>query len=265
MVIDIQKIYQVDAFTDKVFGGNPAAVCPLASWLDDSVLQNIAMENNLAETAFYVEKDGRYEIRWFTPILEVDLCGHATLASAYVLFFIAGVRGNVVNFHSPRSGELTVTRNEEILTLNFPSDIFNEVPLTEELTSCFSLKPKQAFKGKTDYMLVYDSEDEISKLVAAFDAIVKVDCRGIIVTAPGKEVDFVSRFFAPQSGVNEDPVTGSAHTTLTPYWSERLSKKTMSAIQLSQRKGILQCTYLNERVEISGKGKLYLTGEIWLR
>lgn len=259
-----QKIYQIDAFTDSVFSGNPAAVCPLAQWLSDDILQKIAMENNLAETAFYVKQDDQYQIRWFTPTVEVDLCGHATLAAAFVLFNHENYNGNIVHFYSPRSGVLTVAKKGEWLTLNFPTDRFEQVELSTELTDGFDIKPKSAFKGKTDYLLVFDKEDEIRKLTPAFDVISRLKGRGVIVTAPGNQVDFVSRFFAPQSGINEDPVTGSAHTTLTPYWARQLDKTELTAIQLSDRKGYLQCNYLGDRVEISGQGKLYLTGEIYL-
>lgn len=259
-----QKIYQVDAFTDHVFGGNPAAVCPIEQWPEDAVLQNIAMENNLAETAFYLRQEDSFELRWFTPTVEVDLCGHATLAAAYIIFYLDGHKGKTIEFNSPRSGKLTVTNNEETLTLNFPSDEFIEVVVTGELTSGFNIKPKQAFKGKTDYMLLYDSEQEIIDLIPHYEHIAKVAGRGVIVTAPGDSVDFVSRFFAPQSGVNEDPVTGSAHTTLTPYWAKQTGKETMNAMQLSPRKGHLQCRYLQDRVEISGKARLYMKGEIYI-
>lgn len=259
-----QKIYQVDAFTDRVFSGNPEAVCPLKEWLSDEVMQNIAMENNLAETAFFMKDGDRYIIRWFTPATEVDLCGHATLASAYVLFFHEHHNDSVIHFYSPRSGELTVTKEGDLLTMNFPSDELKTVDLTEDLTAGFPIKPQAAFKGKTDYMLIYNSEQEIRDLAPNFDTVSKINARGIIVTAPGDEVDFVSRFFAPQVGINEDPVTGSAHTTLTPYWSRQLHKEALSAIQLSPRKGYLQCNYLDERIEISGRAKLYMTGEIVL-
>lgn len=259
------KIYQIDAFTDKVFSGNPAAVCPLDAWLSDDTLQKIAMENNLAETAFYVKQGDQYQIRWFTPTVEVDLCGHATLASAFVLFNCENHQGNIIHFFSPRSGALTVTKKGELMTLNFPSDAFEQVELTAEITNSFNIAPKLAFKGKTDYLLVFDTEDEIRKIVPVFDKISKLKGRGVIVTAKGNKVDFVSRFFAPQSGINEDPVTGSAHTTLTPYWSKQLGKTELTAIQLSERKGYLQCKYLNDRVEISGQGRLYLKGEIYLK
>lgn len=258
------RIYQVDAFAQAVFSGNPAAVCPLPRWLPDDLLQQIAMENNLAETAFYVPKPDHYELRWFTPTVEVDLCGHATLAAAFVLFNHEGHTEDQIRFHSPRSGGLTVARNGDLLTLNFPTDQLQPTALSDELTACFNIRPRLAFKGKTDFMLVFDNEDTIQNLVPVFSAIAALDARGVIVTAPGNNTDFVSRFFAPQSGVYEDPVTGSAHTSLTPYWWAQLGKTALSALQLSERKGFLQCRYLGDRVEISGQAKLYLRGEICL-
>ena len=259
-----QKIYQVDAFTDKVFSGNPAAVCPLDNWLSDEVMQKIANENNLSETAFYVKQDKQYQIRWFTPAVEVDLCGHATLAAAYVLFNYENHNENIISFYSHRSGALSVSKKHDLYTLNFPADIYKEIELTEEITKCFNIKPKSALKGKTDFMLVFDTEEDIRNIIPKFELISELNVRGIIITAKGKDVDFVSRFFGPQSGVNEDPVTGSAHTTLTPYWAKQLGKTELKAIQLSERMGYLKCTYLNDRVEISGQGKLYLTGEIFI-
>ncbi|MHA6248040.1 PhzF family phenazine biosynthesis protein [Pontibacter sp. CAU 1760] len=259
-----QRIYQVDAFTDKVFGGNPAAVCPLVNWLPDDLLQQIAAENNLAETAFYVKQDDRYEIRWFTPTVEVDLCGHATLAAAYVLFNHEGMQGDKIRFYSDRSGELIVAKKQQYLALDFPTDIYEAVPLTEELTSGFDLLPIEAYKGKTDYMLVFEQEAQVKNLQPDFAKIAQLPARGVIVTAKGEEVDFVSRFFAPQSGINEDPVTGSAHTTLIPYWAAKLGKQQLRAIQLSDRKGYLACKALGDRVEICGKAKLYLVGHIHL-
>jgi PhzF family phenazine biosynthesis protein len=259
-----QKLYQIDAFANEVFSGNPAAVCPLEQWLSDELLQKIAMENNLAETAFYVKQGNQYQLRWFTPTVEVDLCGHATLATAFVLFNHENHTGNTIDFYSPRSGILTVTKEGELLTLNFPTDQLEAIQLTDQLISGFNIKAQLAFKGKTDYMLVYDNEEEIKKIIPSFDVISELEARGIIVTAEGDKVDFVSRFFAPAAGVNEDPVTGSAHTSLIPYWSKRLGKTELTALQLSSRKGHLKCRYLNDRVEISGRGKLYLTGEIYL-
>jgi PhzF family phenazine biosynthesis protein len=259
-----QKIYQIDAFTDQVFTGNPAAVCPLDQWLSDDLLQKIAMENNLAETAFYVKKEDHYELRWFTPAVEVDLCGHATLASAFVLFNHENHKENIIHFHTRKSGILTVSKHDDWLTLNFPTDSITPIPVTGEIIACFDIEPTKAFEGRTDYMFVFNSEDEIRKVVPSFAKIVALKARGVIITAKGKEVDFVSRFFGPQVGVNEDPVTGSAHTTLTPYWSKELDKTDMTAKQLSAREGFLKCKYLGDRVEISGQGRLYLMGEIFI-
>ncbi len=259
-----QKIYQVDAFTDKIFGGNPAAVCPLNKWLSDDLLQKIAMENNLAETAFYVKKENEYQIRWFTPTVEVDLCGHATLAAAFVLFNYENHASNEIDFHSSRSGALKVSKQGDYLTLNFPTDVYEAIDLFPELTAGFDLQAIEALKGKTDYVLVFENENQIKNIKIDLEKISKLKGRGIIITSKGEQVDFVSRFFAPQSGINEDPVTGSAHTTLTPYWAKKLNKNELTAIQLSERKGFLKCKYLNERVEISGKAVLYLVGEIYL-
>lgn len=257
-----QKIYQIDAFADKVFTGNPAAVCPLNQWLSDELMLKIAAENNLAETAFYVRSDDEYQIRWFTPKVEVDLCGHATLASAFVLFNYENHQRNTIRFYSPRSGQLTVSKQDDFLTLDFPTDHFLPVELTNEILDCFDQKPKSAFKGKTDFMVVFDTEKQIQNLKPAFDKIAVLQGRGLIVTAKGDTTDFVSRFFAPQVGVPEDPVTGSAHTTLTPYWAKRLNKVDLTATQLSERRGFLKCSHAGERVHISGQAKLYMKGEI---
>lgn len=258
------KIYQVDAFTSELFSGNPAAVCPLKEWPSDELMQKIAMENNLAETAFYVQYGDIYEIRWFTPAVEVDLCGHATLASAFVLYHLEGHDSPQINFYSPRSGKLVVTRDEDMLTLDFPSDVYYRAEITGDIAGCFDVAPLEAFKGKTDYLLLFSSEEEIEKLRPNLQKIAALKARGVIVTARGNEVDFVSRFFAPQSGINEDPVTGSAHTTLTPFWFERLGKVEMTAMQLSSREGHLKCTYLDDRIKISGNARLYMTGELFI-
>ena len=259
-----QKIYQVDAFTDKVFNGNPAAVCPLEKWLSNEIMQKIAMENNLSETAFCVKEGDLYHIRWFTPTIEVDLCGHATLATAYILFNYESHAGNTISFITNSSGILKVTKNGDLLTLDFPADRIEEVEVSDIIKAGFNIPPETAFRGKTDILLVYKNENDIKNLVPDFGKISVMDCRGVIVTAKGNEVDFVSRFFGPQSGVNEDPVTGSAHTTLAPFWAEKLGKTDLTAIQLSDRKGYLQCKHLGERVEISGQCRLYLIGEIHL-
>lgn len=258
------KIYQIDSFTDKVFGGNPAAVCPLDQWISDELMQNIATENNLSETAFYVKDDTEYQIRWFTPTMEVNLCGHATLAAAFVLFNYENYQNKLINFVSPRSGLLTVKKQGDLLVMNFPSDILKKIDSFSELTNGFEIVPNEVLKGKSDYMFVFENEDQIKGITPKFNEIAKLNSLGVIVTAKGDNVDFVSRFFAPQCGINEDPVTGSAHTTLTPYWAKQLGKNELAAVQLSERRGYLKCNYLDDRVEISGHAKLYLTGEIYV-
>ena len=265
-------IYQVDAFAKDVFTGNPAAVVPLQEWLTDDLLQSIAMENNLAETVFYVPSGDHFGIRWFTPTVEVDLCGHATLAAAHVLFEQENHPAKELVFQSPRSGRLTVRRNDDLLSLNFPADSFHPVEITALLRSCTNAVPLEAYKGKTDYMLVYGSRAEVLDAVPNLEKIAQLEARGLIITAPGKNCDFVSRFFAPQSGINEDPVTGSAHTTLVPYWRQVLGKDELSAMQLSARRGWLSCRWLGgtgtptnaDRVEISGRAVLFMKGEIFL-
>ncbi|MGB1217307.1 MAG: PhzF family phenazine biosynthesis protein [Saprospiraceae bacterium] len=258
------KIYQIDAFTDKVFGGNPAAVCILEEWLSDEVMQKIAAENNLAETAFAVKVDEIYELRWFTPLVEVALCGHATLAAAHVLFHHYNHPSTVIQFSSRFSGLLEVNKNGEELTLDFPSDEVMEVDAPIDLIKGMNIIPSEVHKGKTDYLLIYDSQEEIEQLSPNIRILKQVDARGIIASAKGDDVDFVSRFFGPQVGVDEDPVTGSAHTTLIPFWSRQLDKNQLSAMQLSRRQGYLTCEYLGERVKISGKAITYLQGEIYL-
>ena len=259
-----QKIYQIDAFTDTVFRGNPAAVCILKEWLNDELMQNIAAENNLAETAFVVQKTSGYEIRWFTPTIEVALCGHATLASAYVLFEYYGHSNDTIHFYSPHSGDLFVSKNKKLLTLDFPVDEISKVDLPRDILNGFDKEPLEVYKGKTDYLLVYDSQTDIEKSDPNLHILKQSKVRGIIITAAGNEVDFVSRFFAPGSGVDEDPVTGSAHTTLTPFWSKKLGKTKLKAQQLSKRKGKLACELVGERVKISGKAVTYLIGEIYI-
>jgi PhzF family phenazine biosynthesis protein len=259
------KIYHVDAFCKNLFSGNPAAVCPLENWLEDLTMKKIAAENNLAETTFYVkEKDG-FRLRWFTPEMEIDLCGHGTLSAAHVLFSHEGFSGNTILFAS-RSGELKVTKKGDQMMLDFPADHFKQVEVTADMVRWFSAKPIEAYKGKSDYMLVFMSEAEVAGIRADLAVIGRLtDCRGVIVTAKGDSVDFVSRFFAPQIGIPEDQVTGSAHTTLTPYWSAKLRKMELDAVQLSRRKGFLHCKHAGERIEISGQAKTYLIGEIFLK
>ncbi len=255
-------IYQVDAFTDKVFGGNPAAVCPLEHWLPDEVMQRIAIENSVAETAFFIPSNDGYELRWFTPEIEMDLCGHATLASAHVLIRHLGYSQPSIKFQS-KSGELLVTVEHELLTLNFPSrkPIKSDIP--QIIRDAFQEKPLEVLKAR-DYVLVFNNEETIRNMKPDQGMLnqINIDPGGIVVTAPGNEVDFVSRFFTPQASIFEDPVTGSAHCSLIPYWSERLGKESMLALQVSPRAGKLLCKNSGDRVLISGEAVTYLEGKI---
>jgi len=257
-------IYQVDAFAEELFTGNPAAVVILKEWIDIRLMQQIAQENNLAETAFVVPGNGHYEIRWFTPLVEVDLCGHATLASAFVLLNFYNTQVDTLIFKSVFSGTLSVKRYNNLYELNFPLDT---IQLSTDLLGVnlflgIGAEPKEVYMGKTDCLLVFETQEQIENLTPDFTYLSKVKERGVIVTAPGNEVDFVSRFFAPQVGISEDPVTGSAHTTLLPYWSNRTGKSSFVAKQLSARGGTLHCSIKEGRALISGKAKLYLKGEI---
>jgi len=257
-------LYQVDAFTSAPFGGNPAAVVPLDAWLPDETLQRIAEENNLSETAYFVRKQDGYELRWFTPAVEVDLCGHATLASAYVLFEVLGAQDDVLRF-STRSGELRVSRADGLLAMDFPA----KQPVAEEiapgLLQALGLRGAQALYRTDDYLVVIEDEALIDGLTPDFAALAAFDVRGVAVTAPSAKFDFVSRWFGPRVGVNEDPVTGSAHTSLAPYWAQRLGKRVLTAQQGGARKGQLQCEVRdNGRVVISGQAALYLRGSIYL-
>jgi PhzF family phenazine biosynthesis protein len=253
-------IYQVDAFAGKLFAGNPAAVCPLENWLDDSLMQNIAAENNLAETAFFVKKEDHFKIRWFTPASEINLCGHATLASGHVLFSHLGYQGEKIRF-TCKSGELFVTKSGDLLSLNFPSAKPAPIDMPPGLSEALGLRPSEILKAR-DIFAVYQNADDILALRPNFEQLARLDFHGFIVTAPGKDCDFVSRFFAPGIGINEDPVTGSSHTSLIPFWSARLGKKKMFARQFSKRGGELFCEDLGERVLISGKTVTYMKGEI---
>lgn len=252
--------YEVSAFTTNPFGGNPAGVCPLETWLPDPVLQGIAANNNLAETAFTVPRGRDFDLRWFTPTVEMDLCGHATLAAASVLFNERGLGGSEVRFHS-RSGMLVVSRSEDLLTLDFPSRPPTACAAPEALIGALSAKPREVLKAR-DYLAVFANEAEVLALKPDFPLLRTLDCLGIIVTAPGNDRDFVSRFFAPGAGVDEDPVTGSAHCTLIPYWAERLGKTKLFARQVSARGGELFCEWTGERVQIGGRAVHYLRGEI---
>ncbi|MEZ0487681.1 PhzF family phenazine biosynthesis protein [Fibrella aquatica] len=264
------RIYQLDAFADQLYTGNPAAVIPLTDqneWLPDARMLAIAAENNLAETAFYIRTETGFHIRWFTPTVEVDLCGHATLATGYVVFFLEEKPSESQITFDSRSGPLTVRRDEDgWLVLDFPADVLQKAPVHPPALSAGlnGPKPLEIRKGKTDFMVVYASQADVESLAPDFRELLSVPARGIIVTAPGNNVDFVSRFFAPQSGIDEDPVTGSAHTTLIPYWAEKLGTNTLSARQISARGGNLRCTLHPDqnRVDIAGQVKLYLKGEL---
>ncbi len=253
-------IYQVDAFASAVFKGNPAAVCPLEAWLPDETLQAIAMENNLSETAFVVPRGADYHLRWFTPVREVDLCGHATLGSAYIIAQHLKPGADAVRFHS-RSGVLSVARKGEVFTLDFPALERKELPDDPDVVSALGAAPVELWKGM-DIMAVFADEDAVRFMKPNMTKVAALKTRGVIVTAPGREVDFVSRFFAPQSGIPEDPVTGSAHCMLAPYWAKRLGKTVLSARQLSARGGELGLEIKGERVLISGRVAPFMEGTI---
>ena len=254
-------IYYVDAFTDKLFSGNPAAVI-FSQIKDEQLMQKIAAENNLSETAFIREENGIFYIRWFAPLCEIDLCGHATLASAFIFFKYIKPESSLFEVHSQKNGILKVTKKNNLLVLDFPKDSlskYNKFPTIEEI---ININPIELYKGRDDVLAIVESEDSVRSLDINFELLNKINARGLIVSARGTKSDFVSRFFAPSAGVNEDPVTGSAHTTLIPYWSNKLGKTSMHAEQLSERGGVLYCEDKNDRVLIGGNAIEYLKGEI---
>jgi len=256
-------IYYVDAFTDKLFSGNPAAVI-FSQIKDDRLMQKIAAENNLSETAFIREEKGIFHIRWFAPLCEIDLCGHATLASAYIFFKYIKPESSTFEVQSLKNGTLKVTKKNNLLVLDFPKDSltkYNEFSLIEKIINTNLI---ELYKGRDDVLAIVESEDAVRNLDINFELLNKISARGLIVSAGGIKYDFVSRFFAPSAGVNEDPVTGSAHTTLIPYWAKELNKNKLIAKQLSDRGGILFCENKKDRVLIAGKGVEYLTGKIHL-
>lgn len=260
-------IYQVDAFTDRLFSGNPAAVVPLGeAWLPDATLQTIAAENNLSETAFFVAHATRpgYHLRWFTPTVEVRFCGHATLASAHVLFQHMAHPLAEIEFHTRELGTFRVRRDDDLYRMNFPADELRPVTPPAQLVEGLRTNVLECWKGRDDYFAVLPSEEMVRSCAPDFSILRAVEARGVVVTAPGREVDFVSRGFFPQTGVDEDPVTGSANTSLTSLWSQKLGKTELSARQLSQRGGELWCTDLGERIEVAGRAVTYLRGEIFL-
>jgi len=255
-------MYQVDAFSGRVFSGNPAAICPLESWLPDDKMQAIAAENNLAETAFFVPNGGSYHLRWFTPVTEVDLCGHATLASAFVVMNELTPSADAVLFET-KSGTLEVTRDGDLYSMDFPSRPPEECVASPGLIAALGGTPEKVL-ASSDYLVVYGSEEEVRALCPRMEALMDIDRFAVIVSAPGRQVDFVSRFFAPAKGVPEDPVTGRAHCTLTPYWSKRLGKKKLHACQVSPRSGELWLEDRGERVTISGRAALFFKGTIYV-
>ncbi len=255
-------IYQVDAFTHGPFTGNPAAVCILTEPVNKETMQKIAMENNLSETAFITRGKDEWLIRWFTPMEEVDLCGHATLASAFVVLNILEPQSETVIFRSRVMGHLTIRKRGDLLELDFPVDHPAKCELPSFISESLGAVPVESYLGRSDYMLIYKSEPDIRQMKPDFRKLAQTESRGVIVTAPGDTTDFVSRFFCPQIGIDEDPVTGSAHTTLTPYWSARLGKQSLKARQLSARGGYLECALHDDRTLISGYALLYLQGEI---
>jgi predicted PhzF superfamily epimerase YddE/YHI9 len=255
-------IYQVDAFTDSLFGGNPAAVCPLEAWLPEKTMQAIAAENNLAETAFFVREGSDYVLRWFTPTVEVDLCGHATLAAGHIVFCFIEPQRESASFRTVKAGTLVVTRRADMLAMDFPARPAVPVEPPPGLLAALGGAPRAVLRAR-DHLVVYGSAAEVAALDPDFAALAKADCWAAIVTAPGEDgIDFVSRFFAPAQGVPEDPVTGSSHCTLVPYWADRLGKRELQARQLSRRGGALSCALLGERVSITGRAVLYLEGQI---
>ncbi len=257
------KVFVVNAFSEKKFGGNPAAVVPLNEWLSDMLMQQIAAQNNLSETAYFIPREDGYGIRWFTPLLEVDLCGHATLAVAHVLFGHLGYNREQIIFHS-KSGNLHVTRNNGKITLDFPAKQPEKTDNGGLIEKALGVKPKSVYKSAFDYMAVMESQTEIEMLKPDFVEMKKLAARGLIVTAKGNEVDFVSRCFYPQSGIDEDPVTGSAHVVMVPYWAKLTGKNKLSAIQLSSRKGYLDCELAGDRVLMSGHAHTYLEGDFYI-
>lgn len=254
--------YHVDAFTDRLFGGNPAGVCLLESWPDDSLLQQIAAENNLPETAFVVPGDDAFFLRWFSPLMEIDLCGHATLAAAFVLDDSGRAPAWPLRF-ATRSGILAVDKRDGLFILDFPARPAAACPVPEGLPRGLGAVPRTVYKSLRDYLCIFDDEARVAGLVPRFDILAGLDCLGVIATAPGLEADFVSRFFAPRAGIPEDPVTGSSHCTLVPYWAARTGRQRFVARQLSARGGELYCENKSERVLIGGRAVLYCSAMLF--
>lgn len=250
------KIYQIDAFAKSVFEGNPAAVIPLQAWLNDALMQKIAMENNLSETVFFVKEGAHYHIRWFTPLAEVAMCGHATLASAFVLFEILNYPKDEIVFDS-KSGELRVKKEQDTFVMDFPVQEISTCQVPHAISEAFEVQPKECYKSM-DYLLVFENEENVLNAKPNFEKLKNIDARGVIITAKSKEYDFVCRFFAPKLGIDEDPVTGAAFTQLAPYWGKVLGKNEFRAKQVSKRGGEVFCKLGGSRVEIAGCGVKYL-------
>ena len=257
------SIFQADAFAEELFRGNPAAVIPLTEWLPQLLMQKIALENNLSETAFFIPGDGCYHLRWFTPTTEVSLCGHATLATAHILFNHLGFKDDIIHFQT-LSGGLSVSREGNLLYLNFPASKLTSYPTPQGLTKGLGLRPLEVMVGGGYLMAVYKNESEIRNIIPDFQVLSKLPYKGIIITAHGLQADFVSRFFAPLMGINEDPATGSAHTLLIPYWSHYLGKSVLLSHQVSHRGGVLYCEMLDDRVRIGGKAVTFMEGKLIL-
>jgi len=256
------KLFQIDAFASKAFEGNPAAVCPLKTWLSDATMQAIAVENNLSETAFFVENKGVYDIRWFSPTVEVNLCGHATIASAYVLFEELGFADETIIFQS-KSGELTVSKDQDKYVLDFPRQQAKPCSIPEPIQQAFGDAIQACLKAE-DYIVVLQSEDDVMHAVPDLNLLKKLDLRGVCITAKSNQYDFISRFFAPNYGIDEDPVTGSSFTQLTPYWAEVLGRNKLNAKQVSLRGGEVWCELRDDRVLIAGYASLYLKGYVYI-
>ncbi|HCN84743.1 MAG TPA: isomerase [Sphingobacteriaceae bacterium] len=257
-------IYQADAFTNQLFGGNPAAICPLEEWLPAPVMQKIAAENNLAETAFFIPQGKDFELRWFTPTFEIDLCGHATLATAHILYTELGYTDDIIHFHTLKAGTLSVRKSNNLYTLDFPSRVPEACEAPAGLIEALNgPKPIEVLRSR-DYVVVYETENDVTSMEPDFAALGKIDTIGVIVTAKGNNSDFVSRMFAPAAGIPEDPVTGSSHCNLIPYWGKKLGKTFLHAFQVSSRRGELWCEWKGDRVLMAGEAVTYLKGEIYI-
>ncbi len=255
--------YQIDSFTSELFKGNPAGICPLDSWISVELMQKIAMENNLSETAFFVKEGSKYHIRWFTPEEEIDLCGHATLAAAHLILNILKLELKEIHFYSRLSGDLHITLDNDEIVMELPIRAGAKLPNLNLLNKALGITPNETYLAR-DYMVVLNNEEEVMNIKPDLNLLKQTDAFGVIITAKGTKTDFVSRYFIPGSTISEDPVTGSAHCTLIPYWAEKLKKNKLTAFQMSKRGGYLKCVMDENIVKIYGRAVLYLKGEIFL-